>query len=171
MKFFKLALLIVLFSSCASINVDYDYDSQADFSKYKTYNYYSDLDTGLSALDTKRLLDVLDNVLASKGMALSENPDFYINIQSEEYEDDQRNQIGIGVGGSGRNVGGGISVGIPVGETKLNREIIFDFIDNNNGLFWQAVARSSYRPDTNPDAREANLKAIVDKILLGYPPQ
>lgn len=171
MKFLKLFILVVLISSCATVNVDYDYDRQVDFSEYKTYNYYSDLDTGLSPLDAKRLLNVLDDALAKKGMTISESPDFFINIQSEEYENNQRNHVGIGLGGSGRNVGGGISVGIPVGETKLSRQIIFDFIDDNKGLFWQAVARGQYHPNADPDTRESNLKAIVDKVLLGYPPK
>lgn len=171
MKFLKLLILIVLVSSCASIHVDYDYDKQADFAQYKTYNYYSDLDTGLSPLDTKRLLNVLDAALSNKGMTPSENPDFFINIQSVEYENDQRSSIGVGVGGSGRNVGGGISVGIPISDSNLKREIIFDFIDDNKGLFWQAVAQSQYRPNADPDTREANLKAVVDKVLLGYPPK
>ena len=44
-------LLLVVVFACAGPRVAYDYDTQKDFSKYKTYNYYPDLKTGLS--DTK----------------------------------------------------------------------------------------------------------------------
>ena len=171
MKYSFSGLLILLLFSCASVNVNYDYDSQVDFSKYKTYNYYADMETGLSALDTKRLLDILDEMMASKGLVLAENSDFFVNIQSEEYQNNQRNAVGVGIGGGGRNVGGGISVGIPVGQSGLNRQLVFDFVDNDTGLFWQAVAESSYNPNASPEKREANLRAIVSKVLAGYPPK
>lgn len=172
MKFLKLVLLIFLVFSCSSVRVNYDYDKQADFSTYKTYNYYSDLDTGLSSLDAKRLLNILDEALQNKGLSLSETPDFYINIQSSEYENAQRNTVGVGLGGGGRNVGGGVSVGIPIGQSKLSRQIIFDFIDEEGkGLFWQAVTESNYNPKASPEKRETNLKAVVEKTLSDYPPK
>ncbi len=170
-KVFCIALVICL-NSCAPIHVYYDYEKDTDFTQYKTYNYYSVMETGLSELDTKRLLDVLDERLTSKGITLSETPDFYINIQSSEYQESQRSTVGVGVGGSGRNVGGGISIGIPVGQANVNRQIIIDFVDENkNGLFWQAVSESSFNPKAAPEKREERLQAIVDKVLDGYPPE
>jgi len=172
MKAFKFLILTLIISSCSSVQVNYDYDKQTDFTAYKTYNYYSDIETGLSELDTKRLLNVLDEALQNKGLSLSETPDFYINIQSSEYENAQRNTVGVGLGGGGRNVGGGVSVGIPIGQSKLGRQIVFDFIDENGkGLFWQAVSEANYNPDASPEKREANLKLIVDKVFAGYPPK
>ncbi len=172
MKYFKLLLLLLLISSCSSIRVNYDYDKQANFTKYKTYNYYSDLETGLSELDTKRLLDALDIKMQSKGFSLSETPDFYINIQSSEYQNEQRSNIGVGVGGGRRHVGGGLSIGVPIGQSKMGRQIIFDFIDENGkGLFWQAVSESGFNQNASPEKREAVFKAIIEKVLLQYPPQ
>ncbi len=170
MKFFRITLLLVLVASCAPIYVTYDYDKKTDFSKYKTYNYYADLETGLSELDTNRLLDALDEVLGAKGFMLSENPDFFINITSTEFHEGQRSTVGVGVGGGGRNVGGGVSIGIPIGQSGINRQIVFDFRDENGiGLFWQAVSESSYNPNSTPEKREAKLRAIVEKVLTKYP--
>ena len=170
MKFFKI-LLLLLITSCVTIHVNYDYDKQTNFSKYKTYNYYSDLETGLSELDTKRLLNILDAKMEAKGFSLSETPDFFINIQSSEYQKAQRNTVGVGLGGSGRNVGGGISIGLPIGQAKMSRQIIIDFVDENaKGLFWQAVSESSFNPNASPEKREEILNAIVEKIFSQYPP-
>ena len=172
MKFFKTFFFIVLVTSCAPIYVNYDYEKQHDFAKYKTYNYYSDLETGLSELDTKRLLSLMDEALKSKGFTISSYPDFFINITSSEFQESQNSTVGVGVGGSGRNVGGGISIGIPIGNQNVNRQIVFDFIDENgNGLFWQAISESSFNLNAKPEQREARLKAIVDKVLAGYPPK
>lgn len=172
MKLFKLLLFLLFVVSCAPIHVNYDYEKGTDFTQYKTYNYYSDLETGLSELDTKRLLNILDERLSVKGFSLSDTPSFYINIQSSEYQESQRNTVGVGVGGSGRNVDGGISIGIPVGKANVNRQIIFDFVDESkNGLFWQAVTESSFNPNATPENKGERLKAIVDKVLEGYPPK
>lgn len=172
MKFFSILLLLVIVSSCAPIRVNYDYEKTTDFKAYKTYNYYANLDTGLSELDTKRLLDVLDNEMRTNGYSLSETPDFFIDINSSEYQEASRSNVGVGLGGGGGNIGGGISVGIPVGQNKLNRQIVFEFVDEHkNGLFWQAVSESSYTPNATPDKREALFKAIVIKVLEGFPPE
>jgi hypothetical protein len=172
MKPIKTFLLLLFVASCAPIYVNYDYEKQHDFTKYKTYNYYSDLETGLSELDTKRLLYVMDEALKAKGFTLSSTPDFFINITSSEFQENRNSTVGVGVGGGGRNVGGGISIGIPLGQQNVNTQIIFDFIDENGiGLFWQAVSESSFNPNAKPEQRESRLKAIADKVLAGYPPK
>jgi len=172
MKNLQILLILCLMVSCAPIRVNYDYERTTDFSKYKTYNYYSNINSGLSELDTKRLFDALDASLQAKGFSLSETPDFFIDIKSSEYQENQNSTVGVGMGGTGRHVGGGISVGIPIGQADINRQIQFDFVDeNSHGLFWQAVSESSFNPNATPERREALLKAIATKVLEGFPPK
>ncbi|WP_262733192.1 DUF4136 domain-containing protein [Gaetbulibacter sp. NE] len=168
-----LSLIVVLFLvSCAPIRVNYDYETTTDFTTYKTYNYYANIQSGLNELDTNRLMKALDEELQNKGFSLSETPDFFIDIKSDEFRDVNRNSVGVGLGGGGRNVGGGVSIGIPVGQSNLNRQIIIDFVDENGvGLFWQAVSEDSFNPNAKPDKREAKFKAIVVKVLENYPPK
>lgn len=171
-NFCLLFILSCLLFSCNAIRVSYDYEQNTDFTQYKTYNYFSDIESGLSELDEKRLLDALDVALQNQGFNLASSPDFFIDIQSSEYHQANQSNVGVGVGGTGRNVGGGISIGIPVGQNSLNRVIQFDFVDENGiGLFWQAVSESSYNPNVKPDQRETQLKAIVAKVLEGFPPK
>ncbi|WNH08102.1 DUF4136 domain-containing protein [Thalassobellus suaedae] len=172
MKFIKTIILFLLVVSCAPIYVAYDYDRGTDFSKYQTYNYYSDMKTGLSEFDTHRLLDALDLKMKEKGFSLSDTPDFFIDIKSTEYQGVQRETVGIGVGGGGRNVGGGISIGLPIGQANVNRQISIDFVDENKKqLFWQAISESSFNTNATPENREARLNAIVEKVLVKYPPK
>ncbi|MEZ4793850.1 MAG: DUF4136 domain-containing protein [Gelidibacter sp.] len=171
MKNLLFLIIVFLLFSCVPIRVNYDYDTSTDFNSYKTYNYYPELNTGLSDLDTKRLINILDVQMQAKGLTLSDTPDFLINIQSSEYQEAQRSNVGVGLGGGGGNVGGGISIGIPVGQANINRQIIFDFVDESkSGLFWQAVSEGSYSPNAYPDERTAQLKKIVVKVLSEYPP-
>lgn len=170
----KLVILALILSvvSCAPIRVNYDYDSATNFTQYKTYNYYSDMKTGLSELDTKRFLDALDAKLETLGILFSETPDFFIDIKSSTFQAAQRNTVGVGLGGGGRNMGGGISIGLPIGQSSANRQITIDFVDENKKqLFWQAVSESNYNPNSIPKDREAQLNAVVEKILSQYPPK
>lgn len=172
MKSFKIVLIVLLFVGCAPIQVNYDFDRTTDFSKYKTYQYYGDMKTGLSELDTKRLLDAIDTKMASLGLTISENPDFLIDIRSVEFQGTPRQTVGVGLGGGGRNMGGGVSIGIPVGGTNVNRQITIDFVDENGkGLFWQAVSEASFNVNASPENREERLKTIVEKVLAEYPPK
>ena len=170
-KLLMLAGISLIIFSCATVRVDYDYERSTNFNAYKTYNYYSDMNVGMSELDTKRLLDALDTGLQAKGLSLSDSPDFLINIKTNTFQEGRSNNVGVGVGGGGGNVGGGISIGIPVGQAKTNRQIVFEFVDENkSGLFWQAKSESAFQPNAKPEVRETQFATIVEKVLSGYPP-
>ncbi|WP_394747260.1 DUF4136 domain-containing protein [Spongiimicrobium salis] len=171
MKAIILVFLSIVFLSCTAIRVNYDYDKQTDFSNYATYNYYPEIDTGLSELDDKRLFKVIDSTMQAKGFLLSEEPDFLMNIQSSTFVAGSRNSVGVGLGSAGRNVGGGISFGVPVGGRKVNRQIIFDLIDTKKDeLFWQGSTESAFKENASPLQREQDFIAIVAKVFAAYPP-
>jgi|SRR5690606_15211219 len=168
--FFSAIILFIV--SCAPVRVSYDYEKTTDFTQYKTYQYYADMQTGLSEFDTQRLLDAIDLKMKEKGFTLSENPDFLIDIKSTEYKENQRNTVGVGLGGGGGTMGGGISIGLPIGQAEINRQIKIDFVDENGkGLFWQAISESRFTPNATPDKRETQLHAVAEKVLAAYPPK
>ena len=172
MRFVFSLVLVFLVLSCTTVRVNYDYDKDIDFSSYATYNYYSDMKTGLSQLDEKRLVRILDSTLKTRGYRLTEEPDFFINILNSEFQSAPSSSVGVGIGGGGRNVGGGISVGLPVGNPGIQRSIQFDFVDaQRDALFWQATAQSGYRENASPSVRESNLRALVKKVFSKFPPK
>lgn len=172
MRFFLLSIVCLLFAACGATKVNYDYDNQTDFSSYTTYNYFSDLDTGLSPLDEKRLMNSLDASLGENGLMYGEEPDLFINIKSKVFQSQGGNNVGVGLGGGGGNVGGGVSIGIPVGEPKLTRELQIDFVDaNKDMLIWQAISKSPFREGDTPQEKSEKLKVVVDKIFSKYPPE
>ena len=170
-RLFPLFILVLLFS-CSAVKVSYDYDKETDFSNYNTYNYYSDMETGLSELDNKRLFRAMDITLRIKGLIFSEEPDFLINIQGKSFQAPKSSSIGVGLGSSGRNLGGGVSIGIPVGRPNVEQEIQFDFVDvKKDMLFWQANGKSSFKENMSPVEREEKLQEFVDKVFAKYPPK
>lgn len=172
MKILSAVILLLFVASCAPFRVNYDFEKTTNFSQYKTYGYYADMNTGLSPLDTKRLLEALDVHMKTKGLLFSETPDFFIDIKSSEFQNVQRNNLGVGLGGGGGNMGGGISIGLPIGQATINRQITIDFVDENKKqLFWQAVTESGFNPNATPEKREHLFKALVEKVLTNYPPK
>lgn len=152
------------------MRVSYDYDRATDYTNYSTYNYYADMETGLSGLDEKRLLTALDSTLRAKGYLLAEEADFLINIVSSEYRKAPNNSVGVGIGGTGRNVGGGVSVGVPLGGSGIERQIQFDLVDSQkDALFWQAISESGFRDNASPSVREEILQKIVAKVFSKFP--
>ena len=171
MKNLKFLLIALILTSCGT-KVNYDYEKATDFNNYKTYNYFDDMKTGLSELDLKRLIRTMDTKLETMGLVRSDNPDFYIDIQSQEIQSRNNSNVGIGLGGGGGNVGGGVSVGLPIGGNKNTRELVIEFVgDTKTGMFWQAISESSYSPNATPEKREEQFKIVVDKVFSNYPPK
>lgn len=172
MRNMLIVVLCFLSVACSSVRVNYDYDKEADFTGYTTYNYFSDMNSGLSQLDEKRLVRILDSTLQSRGYRLAEEPDFFVNILSSEFQTAPSNSVGVGIGGGGRNMGGGISVGLPLGSPSVQRSIQFDFVDaQRDALFWQATAESGFRENASPSVREERLKVLVKKVFSKFPPK
>lgn len=171
MKAFRLLIIALFLTSCGTI-VNYDYEKSTDFDTYKTYNYFDDMQTGLSQLDSKRIIRAIDAKLQTMGLTRSDNPDFFIDIQSQSITNRNNPNVGVGVGGTGGNVGGGVSVGFPLGGSQNTREIVIDFVDDSKGgMFWQAVSESTYNDNASPEKREETFAKLIEKIFSKYPPE
>lgn len=158
--------------SCAPVKVNYDYAKEANFTQYKSYNYATDIKTGLSELDEKRLYFQLDSLLQVNGFVKEEAPSFYIDLHSKTYKAPSSNSIGIGVGSGGRNGGVGVSGGIPIGGNELNQELLIDFLDGtNHSLVWQARVTKTMKEKAKPEIRKKHFRAMITKALEGFPPK
>ena len=77
----SVCLLIMLVVSCATIDVDFDYDRSSDFSKYKTYNWVEGHSAPLETQNPilhKQIISLIEEELNSKGYQKSTNPDMSI---------------------------------------------------------------------------------------------
>tara|TARA_R100001369_G_scaffold11429_1_gene24911 strand:+ start:39193 stop:39720 length:528 start_codon:yes stop_codon:yes gene_type:complete len=172
MKTFKYIFLLSVLTACNTPHAVYDYDQQVQFNTLSTYQIFPELNSNLSQLDEQRLLSILDTEMKNVGFAQASNaPDVYLNYYATSFETPSQSNIGIGVGGTGRNVGVGVSGGIPIGGPNTQLRITFDLINvKNDALIWQAIVDSPFDMDASPEKREEQLRTVVKKALEGYPP-
>lgn len=172
MKCLKLLVICLFMVSCGAVHVNYDYDDQTDFSAYSTYNYFADMETGLSDFDERRLVDAMATTLKEKGLLFSEEPDMLINVQSTVQSGQPNNAVGVGLGGGGGAVGGGVSVGIPIGRANETRMLSIDLVDaKKDVLLWQATSESPFNEADSPVEKEQKMQELIAKIFAKYPPK
>jgi hypothetical protein len=164
-------ILSIVLVSCGA-TVAYDYDTETDFSGYKTYNYYPNIESNLSNLDNTRIIKVTDSLLTARGFQKSETPQLLINFFATEFLTQSNTSIGFGVGTGGYNGGVGVSGGIPVGGDIINQKLTFDFIDNKEDkLIWQAIGNDELKVKADSQQKDVYYFIIISKILKGYPPK
>lgn len=163
-------LLITILTSCSSIVVNSDYDKNATFDNYKTYAYMkNNLDNiAVSDFDKKRILNAIDEVMATKGFSKSENPDLILNVFTKERERvDVYQNYGFGWGW---NPYWGMGMNRSTISTIPEGTLILDFVDSKTKqLIWQGQGTGYLT--RNRDKKEAVIKDFVIKILAQYPPK
>lgn len=190
MKIFKIltALIILLgFSGCSSLSVNYDYNQQTDFTKYKTYDWLpfpKDLDA--SELSRARFITAVENNLAEKGFTQnSSKPGLVIATHyGKESKVDITNwgysyapnsyYAGYGYRHPGRyGYAGGYATtgGVSVYEYEQGT-LILDFVDaNSKQLIWRATAKGIISPASTPEKQTKKVNNAVKKILESFPPE
>jgi len=171
MKLLAIIAATLFLVSCGA-TVAVDYDQKVDFSIYNSYDFYPNIDSGLSELDNARIIQITDSLLQNRGFIKNETPQLYINFYARESVSASRNTIGIGIGSGGGNVGVGVSGGIPIGGRIVNQQLTVDFIDvEKDDLVWQAQADGEMKERSTPQQKEAYYIAVIQKILKKYPPK
>ncbi len=178
MKFLKLSTLILLItlSSCSSVKVRSDYDTQAEFNSYKTFAFYKKgIDkASVSDLDKKRIMRAIENELTAKGYTKSSNPDILVSIFTKSREKvniNNNNNWGIGWGwrmGWNPWMFGNQNLNV---NQYTEGTLFIDFIDKtNNELVWQGIGSGSLRIK-NPEKRTERINTFVKEIIATYPPE
>ncbi|WP_369048961.1 DUF4136 domain-containing protein [Tenacibaculum sp. UWU-22] len=172
MKYIKYFLLLFVVA-CSSPKIFYDYDTEANFNQYKTFDFFQDAGKELNEFDKKRIASSIVTNLLGKGIKRdAENPDFYVNFLTKSFKEESRNTVGIGVGGGGGNVGFGISGGIPIGGKQITQSLTIDFVTNKTDqLFWQSVSKTEINSEASPEEKTAFYQNLISKMIMGYPPK
>lgn len=164
--------LILVFSSCAGIQTYVDYDEEIAYDQYKTFDYFTELETGLEDLDEARVLRILDEEIEKKGFSKSDQPDFYINLYSESFKKRNQHNIGLSIGTYGRNVGGQIGSGIPINSTQNMLSLIIEIVDaEQNILVWQGIVDAKVAENYTPEKKKAYFQKQIKKLLKEFPPK
>lgn len=177
---------LLLISSCASVNVLSDYDSQTDFKEYKSYAFYK---TGIdkaqiSDLDKKRILRAIETEMDSLGFVKSDKPDILVSIfTNERVEVDVYNGWGYGYGwGWGWGWPGYYGYYNPYFwgpgyygnnvSTRTEGSLYIDLIDTaRKELVWQGRGVGTLNSTKNIEKKEKRIREFVSQILQQYPPE
>jgi len=171
MRFIYSWVLAFLLISCGAV-VSIDYDKEVDFSAFNRYDFYPDIESGLSELDNKRIIKIVDSLMQDRNFIRSKNPDFLINFYADESVRNSGSTIGVGIGQSSRNSHIGISGGIPVGRNVVNQHLTVDFVDaKKDQLIWKAESGADYKEHITPEQKEKFFISVLSKILKKFPPE
>lgn len=166
-KFLPVIILIFFLSSCSTIRVTTDYETQTDFSKYKSFAFYKKgIDKAkISAIDKRRIIRAISDEMELKGLTKSKNPDLLISLftkaiervdiyenhwQPYYYDPFHRQQV-----------------------SKYTEGTLFiDIIDKESKkLIWQGIGKGFLTKSSKPEKREVNIHKFVKEILKKYPPE
>ena len=168
--------ILTIFTGCASLKVNHDYDPGVNFDALKTYDWIPmEENTGASSqLIVKRIVHTVNTTLSAKGLKLNpDHPDFLIGMQIS------------GKSSYGGSTGLGASVGIPVGKMNIRvggggskarekREgtLVLDFIEpQSKSLIWRGTATSTINPNATPQDQQALIDKAVSQMLSHFPPR
>lgn len=165
-------VLPLLFAGCSSVSINYDYNRDADFSAYKTFDWLpgNTKGTGDQLVD-RRVHAAVVNELTAKGFRQSPNPDLHVVWHVVLRDRVQLYNWGGGWGGGYRGYGwgwGGSQVDV-VNYTEGT--LVIDMVDaKTKELVWRGSARGTVDPDPSPQQLDENVKKTVAKILANFPP-
>ncbi|MCD8445958.1 DUF4136 domain-containing protein [Tenacibaculum finnmarkense] len=170
---FFLPIIALMITSCSSVRVTTDYDTEADFNSYKTFAFYKKgIDkAAISDLDKKRILRAIEQELTAKGMTKSASPDVLVSLFTKSRERVNVNDNSYGgfyypyyYGMNGMNGMNRINV------SKYTEGTLFiDVLDaQNKALVWQGIGTGALS-SRSVERKQARIKEFVKEILAEYP--
>jgi hypothetical protein len=169
LKLITLTALITLFlSSCVSVNVTSDYDSETNFSNYKTFAFYKKgIDKSkISDLDKRRILRAIETELLAKGMTKSTNPDMLVSIfaKSQKHVNVYNNSYWYPHYYGHYNWHNNYS-------SYTKGTLMIDLIDKEGEkLLWQGVGKGALSHSKKVEKKEERIKEFVAEIMAVFPP-
>ena len=188
-RFFALSFVLsvvtlLLEASSVAQDVRYNFDKNADFSKFKTYKWVPIKDADkVNDLVDKQIKDAVDAELATKGLTKVEGDDanLYIGYQPAIGQEKQFNSYSTGYGGAGYGYGpgwgggwyGGMGTTTTTGSTSTiyKGQLDLDMYDSAaHDIVWRGVVSKTIDPKAKPEKQQKNLAKAVKKLLKNYPP-
>lgn len=173
------ALCMLAVAGCQSNRVVTDYDPAADFTSYRQYGWLeerSGASDQFSPLLEKRVREAVTTELRAQGFteAAGNPPDFlvryYVGSSAQVSEPNMRGSVGLG--SFGRGLGMGVSLGFPLGGTRVRQEatVLIDFMHpETRSLTWRGQEEISISGD-DPAKISEQISRSVAAILARFPP-
>ncbi len=184
-----LFLSIIFLGACSSIKVTSDYDKEADFTKYKTFEYYGwaeDSDKILNRFQKERIEKAFADEFAERGLKfVKDNGDMVVSLyvvvdkktSTTAYTNHYGGGYGYGGGGwyggygmgyGGMGYGGGSSSTTYSENDYLEGTLVVDVFDKaEKKMIWQSVGQKTV--EENPEKAERNTPKVAAAIMKPFP--
>lgn len=173
MKQLLFLFLVLLVSSCSSVQVTSDYDRNAEFGKFKTYAFTNEsLKLPIGQLNQDRLISAVEAELANKGLTKSDNPDMWVDLHIKTQQRTEATATNTG-GYYGRyGWAGGMSTTSISYNEYTDGTLMITFVDKTTEkIFWQGRGTKTIDENASAQKREQNINYAVKTIMAKYPPQ
>lgn len=170
---------LVLLAGCSSLTVKYDYDSEVDFGKYKSYGWMArpaGMPTnaleaeGQSGLLDGRIRNAISGVMTDRGLAENEDsPDLLVVHHLGSQEKIQVTDWGYrysdyywGYGGRQIDV-----------HSYTEGMLVVDLVDaETKALVWRGTGTGVVdKTQRTPEELQARLNNVIAQIMQSFPPQ
>lgn len=175
MKKYLLIPILFAFVACATVKVNFDYDTQADFSKYKTYVISEETMkmANINQLNRDRIIKAVETEMAAKGFTkATKKADVIMDIRIKGEEIQTATATSFGGFGYGRwGYGGGMST-THVNYDKYTVGTLFiTLVDKaTEKIAWQGTGKKIIEENTSAQKTEQNIDYAVKQIFSNYPP-
>lgn len=179
----KLTRIMVLFvmlvlAGCASKpSIQSDYDHSVDFSKFRTYGYFTPLgieDPNYSSILGSIFRDAIDKEMTSRGYVRSDNPDLLVNVSGKMKDKLRVTNTGGGYYGyRGAYYGpwGGYGFGSTTHVSEYTEGTVnVDLVDRTEKrMVWEAVAIGRVKENKSNEELRASIHSGIQEMFAGFP--
>jgi hypothetical protein len=169
-----LTLLFLLFSGCSPMKITWDYDKNADFKKYKSYNFAQSVNhSRLKSVSKELIVSAVTREMDARGYRKSNSLaidiwiDLFIAFDKTVMTTETNDQI---VGMRPYRYGGGFSNSFKEQHTYVEGTLVVDMIDGKtNEIVWEGRAITSIKDEQPEASKEKLINEIIAKIFTKYP--
>ena len=166
------ALLIAV--ACSTVRTGFDYDRNADFTKYKTYTVSEEtMKMSLNQLDRDRMINAVNSEMETRGFEKAQNPDIILDVRVKGHEVQTATATTMGMPYWGyRYYWGypGFSTTTVNYDKYVEGTIFITMIDKSTEkIVWQGTGTKTINPKLTPEKREESINNAVKQIFANYP--
>lgn len=174
-----MALLLTAAGVAVAQDVSYNFDAEADFSKYKTYKWEKHSNSlDVDQITMGQLAKGFDAALAAKGLTRSDSgpTDLVIVYQIAISQEKQLTSFDTGGFGYGPRWRGGWygGTGMTTSTTSTINigTLVLDMYDTGTkSLVWRGKVTKAVDAKAKPEKRQKNIDKAAAKLLKSYPPK
>ena len=176
-----LVAAVAVLGACSSVTVNTDWNTNIDFTQYKTYAWLPDtVDKSLSPFAQQNLQTAINGALQKHGLTeVKSDPQLYVTFRASQHSTTQYTTVstgyGYGAGWGGWGCygcygGGGVGYSTTTAQQIPTGNLIVVLVDPKiNEMVWRSNASAEIASDMS--GRASQLQQAMSQMFEGFPPK